>query len=215
MKIKYCFFLSLVFTLSINAQLSKGELKFHKKISDKNELLKIYQDVQTPFILINGYIYIPESPCLPKRDLGGDIEQRDLGGDVENRQLGGDIEDRSVGGDVEDRQLGGDMENRQLGGDIEDRSVGGDVEERLLGGDVEDRQLGGNIEDRSLSGDTEARSLGGDVEDRFLGGDIMELECGLLGDKTGFRIIEPPDADVYLFNGSELILVKDNRFVIN
>ena len=188
MKIKYCFFLSLVFTLSINAQLSKGELKFHKKISDKNELLKIYQDVQTPFILINGYIYIPESPCLPKRDLGGDIEQRDLGGDVENRQLGGDIEDRSVGGDVE---------------------------ERLLGGDVEDRQLGGDIEDRSLSGDTEARSLGGDVEDRFLGGDIMELECGLLGDKTGFRIIEPPDADVYLFNGSELILVKDNRFVIN
>ena len=224
MKIFRSILLLILVLTSLNAQNAKGELKFYKEINSEDDLKLIFSEINTPIVLINNYTYIPQSPCLPNRNIGGDIEKRDLGGDVEDRFLGGDVENRSIGGDVEkrtiggdteDRSIGGNVEQRDLGGDIEQRFIGGDTENRSIGGDTEDRSVGGNVEDRSIGGDVENRSIGGDTEERLLGGAVMQLECGLLGDKTGFRIINPPNADIYFFNGDELIQIKDNRFILD
>ncbi|MDH5612869.1 MAG: hypothetical protein OEY66_10490 [Gammaproteobacteria bacterium] len=210
MKKKYFFYVLIVsFFSGCAAHVPMDNLDKLRPYVDEAGLSDIYEKVQTPLVIIEGYVYMVPRQCIVERQFGGDIETRSVGGDLETRNNGGDLETRISGGDLEARRTGGDLEARKSGGDLEDRKSGGDLEARKSGGDLEDRKSGGDLEARKSGGDLEARKSGGDLEGRNLGGDQNQLQCKLGPLGASFEILNLHNmAKVSFYDGGQLRKVE-------
>ncbi|HXG39294.1 MAG TPA: hypothetical protein VNL36_11045 [Bacteroidota bacterium] len=178
-----------------------GNLQKIGNMVDREQLQKLYKELQVPLVLVGNDIFLPPKECLcdEQRNYGAGEEQRSLGGGEEQRHLGGSKEERRIAGEGEKRELSGSGEKRTLGGDVERRKTGGEDETRRIGVIGESRQVSGGAEQRAQAGATERRIHGGEGEG---------LQCVKLPDCEGFEILNGSRLDIRIFDGVTIRVIS-------
>lgn len=199
---------------------------------NESQLKGLYEKYDQTLLIVENQIYLIPCECSPCRNRGGDDEGRNMGGDGDDRNLGGDGDNRSLGGDGDRRNLGGDGDNRNLGGDGDGRNLGGDMAGRDGGGDGDDRNMGGDGDRHNLGGDGDDRNSGGDASGRNQGADAAgrnasgnmalrsdggswsSFSCEPKSKKRFILLDIHRNAEVYYFNGLELVKVDMKKGLI-
>lgn len=187
-----------------------GNLQKIGNMVDREQLQKLYKELQVPLVLVGNDIFLPPKECLcdEQRNYGAGEEQRSLGGGEEQRRLGGGEEQRHLGGSKEERRIAGEGEKRELSGSGEKRTLGGDVEGRKTGGEDETRRIGVIGESRQVSGGAEQRAQAGATERRIHGGEGEGLQCVKLPDCEGFEILNGSRLEIRVFDGETIRVIR-------